>query len=57
MEMGLQLVLWGFLQGDMAQIPKIDENVKNRDFSKVENTYQGTKICYPTHNLGCLKDF
>ena len=44
MEMGLQLALGGFLQGDMAQIPKIDENVKNRDFSKVENTYQGTKI-------------
>ena len=57
MEMGLQLVLWGFLQGDMAQIPKIDENVKNRDFSKFENTYQGTKICYHTHNLGCLKEF
>ena len=41
----------------MAQVPKIDENVKNCDFSKVENTYQGTNICYSTHNLGCLKDF
>ena len=56
-ELPLLLVFSGVLQSDRAQNPKIDEKVKNRDFSKVENTYQGPKIWYPIHNLGCLKQF